>query len=134
MQSDLLMGLDTGRYLLETRGKPTSYLYMCILSTDVRFKHFKYGISNFTQINLDCDLLSLNRSKKLIYKYEDNRDLSNNNIQAMKELKTLRNDFNIRNLEISNEHFSFLLNVLIQSTEQLSETLKRSNDFSIALI
>ena len=134
MQSDLLMGLDTGRYLLETRGKPTSYLYLCILSTEVRFKHFKYAISNFNEIRLASDLLGLNRSKKLIYQYEDNRDFSNNNIQRLKELKALRNDFNIRNLEISSEHFSFLLNVLIQSTEQLSETLKRSNDFYIALI
>jgi len=85
------------------------------------------------------DLLDLKPLRKLMYKFEDRRNKNNNNRDlssgdASKELKELRNDFNITSYQISNEHFEFLLSVLTESTEQLCLSLKQSNDFYFALV
>lgn len=138
---DLFLGLEKGRFLLETRGKPSSYLYIYILSTDVRFKHNRYQMSKLIDMSVNVtDLLSAKKSRKMMYKFEDNRKTiqsNNNSLNSgfkQNELKELNNDFNVVNLEISNEHFEFLLGVLTESTEQLCQSLKRSDEFYFALI
>ena len=134
------MGLEKGRYLLETRDKPSSYIYLSILSTDMRFKHYKYQLKEFKKVSMNLnDLLDLKPLRKLMYKFEDRRNKNNNNRDlssgdASKELKELRNDFKITSYQISNEHFEFLLSVLTKSTEQLCLSLKQSNDFYFALV
>lgn len=139
---DLFLGLERGRYLLETKGKPSSYLYIYILSTDVRFKHQMFQMSKFTHdmgVHVN-DLLSMKPVRKMMYKFEDNRKTRASNNNSVNtgfkegELKELNNDFNVNNLEISNEHFEFLLGVLTESTEQLCQSLKRSDEFYFALI
>jgi hypothetical protein len=115
-------------------------LYLCILSTDVIFKHFKYQLKQFENIKLNLsDFFELKKSKKIIYKFEENTKENNENRSKtygtkLQELKQLKNDFNIKNLEVSNEHFQFLISILTEATEQLPQSLKKSNDFNIALI
>lgn len=133
------MGLEKGRYLLETRSRPTSYLYMFILSSEMRFKHYKYQMKEMRNITVDLnDVLSLKPLRKLMYKFEDRRVKNNNGTNLLgetsKELKELRNDFNVVSYHISDEHFEFLLSVLTESTEQLCQSLKQSNDFYFALV
>lgn len=136
---DLLLNLETGRYLFETRSKPASSLYIYILSTDIRFKHFKSQFTDIKNVSYDLnDLLEMKTSRKLMYKFSDKRLINNNTVNkqglTLSELKDLHNDFNVNSLQVSDEHYEFLLSVLTESTEQLCESLKRSNDFYFALI
>ena len=84
------------------------------------------------------DLLEMKTSRKLMYKFSDKRLINNNTVNkqglTLSELKDLHNDFNVNSLQVSDEHYEFLLSVLTESTEQLCESLKRSNDFYFALI
>jgi hypothetical protein len=49
-------------------------------------------------------------------------------------LKELNNDFNLNSLVVSNEHFNLLLGLLQNSTNQLCESLKKSNEYFFAII
>lgn len=105
----------------------------------MRFKHYKYQMKEFREVSVDLnDVLSLKPLRKLMYKFEDRRVKNNNGTdpknETPKELKELRNDFNVMSHHISDEHFEFLLSVLTESTEQLCQSLKQSNGFYFALV
>ena len=122
----------TGRYLIETKMKPISYIYICILNDNFIFNSFK--CEKLNQISLE-HLNNLKKSKKLIYKFADNRNECLNQSEQASFIKTLHNDCNVDLITISEENYDFLLNYLRDSTERFCFSLKSApNDFYFALI
>lgn len=95
-------------------------------------------MSQFKDMNIKLgDLLQLKKCRKVMYKFVDKRGKNNNHLNeglTDEELKNLNNDFNVTNIQVSTEQFQFVLGVLTESTEQLCNSLKRSNDYYFALV
>lgn len=99
------------------------------------FKHYKYNLNAKASFSTSFSLRDFyenkySRSKKIMYAYKD----TNGESKASFDLKDLKNDFNVNSLTISNEQFKLILSILTESTGQLCESLKVSNDFYFAIV
>ena len=129
---ELVSSFQEGRYLLETRSKPKSYIYLYILSSSSVYKTFK--CEQLNQISLN-NLFECKKSKKVIYKYADNRKEFLNPVEQLNFLKSTHNDFNVTVLTISEESFDFITKWLKASTEKLCFSLRNAlNEFCLALV
>jgi len=128
----LVTSFKEGRYLLETRSKPKSYIYLYILSNSSAYKTFE--CERLNQINLKA-LIESGKSKKIIYKFVDNRKNFLNSAKQFDLLKNIHNDFNVTVLTISEEGFDFVTKWLKSSTEKLCFSLRKASDeFFLALV
>ncbi|CAF0744205.1 unnamed protein product [Brachionus calyciflorus] len=115
--------LGQGRYLIESKKCPNKSIYLWILNENAIFKHFKMGTQD-VQLNLQFQ----NNVKKCLFK------ILENNESDLKELKNLRNDCNVNLIQVSNEQFNNINEVLISSNNELCQSLKKSNDFYFGII
>jgi hypothetical protein len=132
---DLVSILKQGRYLINTNQEPNSYIYLWILNDNSCFKHYKYNLNAKANFSVSFSLKDFyenkySRSKKIMYAYKD----TNGESKASFDLKVLKNDFNVNSLTISKEQFQLILSILTESTGQLCESLKVSNDFYFAIV
>ncbi len=127
---NLITELKQGRYLLETFQHPNSFIHFWILNDKYFFKHFKFSsLGDKSSSNLSVNLNDThNMSKKIMYKCgsgkADNREI----------IKAIRKDFNTTNFQISNEQHRFIVSMLTESNNQLSESLKQANDYLFAIL
>lgn len=128
-QINLFSSLTQGRYLIETRSPSSSCLYAWILNDKTLFKHYKYELAKdiLVYFNLD-EFNSNNLVRKLMYKQIQVTE------KGKIEIQKLVNDFNVNNILVSNEQYNRMLEILSDSTNQLTESLKFSNDFYFAII
>ena len=131
LQVDLISSLEQGRYLIETKnGSSKRYIYAWILSDNSFFKHIKSNFASDVNLSLrDFYLDRNNRSKKIMYKHNEGKEAADD-----KWFNELNNDFNISNLLVSNEQFELMLGMLQNSTSQLCESLKLTNEYFFAIV
>lgn len=123
-QIDLVQILKQGRYLIETRTPPVSYIYLWVLNDKAFFKHFKYEFSKDISVRLELQSFR-GQTKKIMFKY---------GCFSKEEAQKLHNDFNIANINVSEENLRQIVDSLCDSSNQLCESLKYANDFYFAIV
>ena len=140
-----MSNLEKGRYFIENRSNrdKKGFIFIWVFNDYSKFRHFAHKSDNQNKLirfNLNFNSKSLNNDggfklgnnlKKILYLYQDSEATQlSNQIDA----KQFRNDCNVTCLDVSNEQFKFIINRLIESSNQLSKELKISNEYSVAFI
>lgn len=133
MPFDLLQMLTQGRYLIESQSPSAhSSIYLWVLNDETYFKHIE-SHSDRIRFHFKLNINELNCSKKVMYKVLST-DCKDENDNLMFNSKTLHNDVNVSNINVSGEQLKNMIEFLNDSNSKLTETLHSSNGFSFAIV
>lgn len=112
--------LGQGKYLLESKKCP-NILFLWVLNDKALFKHYKLEEAK-CDLELNLELVKKCSYKILIKEKDDN------------EIKKLKNDCNVNHILVSKNQFENFVKYMNKLNSQLSESLRKSNDFYFSII